>query len=81
MSPTVLAYLMGPVALVVILALMKFHVVAHESVWLWMAVFAGTPIASAVANYLYTRRPTVPRLHLRVAASAAAVTVVIYLSG
>jgi diguanylate cyclase (GGDEF)-like protein/PAS domain S-box-containing protein len=81
MSPTVLAYLMGPVALVAILALMKFHVVAHESVWLWVAVFSATPIASAVTNHLYIRRPTPPHLHARVAASAAAVTVVIYLSG
>jgi TM2 domain-containing membrane protein YozV len=81
LSPTVLAYLIGPIAFVAILFLMKFNLVASEPVWLWFAVFCAVPLASAGADRFYLHRPSHRRLHLRVAASAAAVTLVIYLSG
>jgi diguanylate cyclase (GGDEF)-like protein/PAS domain S-box-containing protein len=81
LSPTSLAYLIGPVAFVVILVMMKLNVMARESVWLWLAVFAAIPVASFVCDRLYLRRPSARRLHLRVGASAASVAIVIYLSG
>jgi len=81
LDPYVLGYLMGPAALVAILVLRHFRVVAHEPVWLWLAVFVTIPVTSAALELLYRRHPTRRRLHARVACHAAAVTVVIYLSG
>jgi diguanylate cyclase (GGDEF)-like protein/PAS domain S-box-containing protein len=81
LSPSSLAYLMGPIAFVVILFLMKFDVLAHEPMWLWLVVFATSPAVSFVCNRLYLVDPTPRRLHLRIAASATSVTMVIYLTG
>jgi diguanylate cyclase (GGDEF)-like protein/PAS domain S-box-containing protein len=81
LSPAVLAYLIGPISFLVILVLMKFDVIAHESMWLWLAVLVASPAVSFVCNSFYALDPTRRRLHLRVAASAASVTVVIYLTG
>jgi diguanylate cyclase (GGDEF)-like protein/PAS domain S-box-containing protein len=81
LNPTFLAYLMGPVALVVILLLMRFGDVARESAWLWVGVFIVVPLISLLGNHIYSTKPSEFRLHIRVASGAAAVTIVIYLSG
>jgi len=81
LSPDVLGYLMGPAALVAILILRHFRVVANEPVWLWLAVFVAIPVTSLAFEFLYRRHPTRLRLHARVVCHAAAVTVVIYLTG
>ena len=81
LSPATLAYLMGPIAFVIILFLMKFNVLAHESMWLWLAVFVASPAVSFVCNRFYATDPTPRRLHVRIAASAVSVTMVIYLTG
>ena len=80
-NPAHVAYLMGPAAFVVILLLMRFNLVVHESAWLWLAVFIAIPAASLVADQVYRSRPTEIRLHARVVVQVAAVTAVIYLSG
>ena len=81
MTPAYLAYLMGPAALVAILLLMRFGVVAREPTWLWVAVFIAIPLSSLMGDLLYSRHPTRLCLSARVAIQVAAVTVVIYLSG
>ena len=81
LSPSALAYLIGPIALVIIIFLMKFNVLARESIWLWLAVFIASPLVSFVCNRVYLRAPTPSHLHIRIAASAASVTMVIYLTG
>jgi diguanylate cyclase (GGDEF)-like protein/PAS domain S-box-containing protein len=81
LSVSALAYLMGPIAFLIILLLMRFNVLARESRWLWLAVFIASPLLSFVCNRLYLLAPTPRRLHIRVAASAASVTTVIYLTG
>jgi diguanylate cyclase (GGDEF)-like protein/PAS domain S-box-containing protein len=81
LSPAALAYLIGPVAFVIGVRLMRFHFVAHESLWLWLAVFIASPSVSYACDRFYLRSPTRRRLHLRIAGSAASVTVVIYLTG
>ena len=81
LSPSTLAYLIGPIAFAIILFLMKLNVLARESVWLWLAVFVVSPLVSLVCNRLYLVAPTPGRLQIRIAASAASVTVVIYLTG
>ncbi|HUI02989.1 MAG TPA: EAL domain-containing protein [Acidimicrobiales bacterium] len=81
LNPHVLGYLMGPAALVAILLLRSYGVVAREPVPVWLGVFVAIPATSGLCDVLYRRRPTALRLHLRVACHAAAVTVVIYLTG
>ena len=81
MNPSVLAYGMGPAALVVLLVLRRFGVVAREPFWLWVSVFAAIPLSSMAIELLCRRNPTTLRLNARVACHAAAVTVVIYLTG
>jgi diguanylate cyclase (GGDEF)-like protein/PAS domain S-box-containing protein len=81
LSPTVLAYLMGPLALPVIILLMHFGLVVRRPIWLWIAVFIATAASSLIADLLYRHRPSPLRIHVRIAQNAAAVTAVIYLSG
>ena len=81
LSTSTLAYLMGPIAFVIILFLVRFNVLARESMWLWLGVFVAIPVLSLVCNRLYRLAPTPRHLHIRVAASAASVTAVIYLTG
>ncbi len=81
LNPHVLSYLMGPAALVALIGLRRLGVVAKEPVWLWLAVFVAIPATSLVVEALYRRSPTTLMLNARVACHAAAVTVVIYLTG
>lgn len=81
LSPNLLAYLMGPAALVAILVLRKFGLIARDSAWVWLGVFIVIPLVSALVDVLYTRHPSQATLHVRLASHAAAVTVVIYLTG
>jgi diguanylate cyclase (GGDEF)-like protein/PAS domain S-box-containing protein len=81
LNPYILGYAMGPSALVIILVLRHFGVVAREPLWLWLTVFAAIPATSMAFEILYRRRSTTLRLHARIACHAAAVTTVIYLSG
>lgn len=81
LNPTLLAYLIGPVALLVVLLLVHIGAVARESAWVWVGVFAAVPAASLLGDHLYKSVPSVPNLHIRVALQAAGVTAVIYLTG
>lgn len=81
LSPTVLGYLVGPIALVVIVVLMHFGLVTREPSWLWIAVFAIVPTTGALVEHVNRRRPTRAWIHIRVVQNVAAVTAVIYLSG
>jgi diguanylate cyclase (GGDEF)-like protein/PAS domain S-box-containing protein len=81
LDPKVLAYLMGPAALVAILVLMHFGDVAREPIWLWIAVFLAVPASNLACDRFYRRNPSAGRLHVRIGVQAAAVTTVIYMSG
>jgi len=80
-GPTYLAYLVGPVALVAVLVLMKFGAIVREPSWVWVGVFIAVPLSSLFANSLSEQRPSSVTLHLRLAVHAAAVASVIYLTG
>src|SRR5580658_10750997 len=80
-NPGLIVYLMGPTALVTILFLRRLRLVADESAWLWLAVFAVIFAFNAVFDALCSKRNDALRLHARLAWHAAAVTAVIYLSG
>ena len=81
LSPTLLAYAMAPVALVILLAFRHWNVVAREPIWIYVAVLVVPMLGSLVANRWYATGASTPRLHLRVIAAATSVTIVIYLSG
>ena len=50
LNPTMLAYLMAPIALLVILLLMHAGVVERVSAWLWVAVFIATVSSAATRS-------------------------------
>jgi diguanylate cyclase (GGDEF)-like protein/PAS domain S-box-containing protein len=72
---------MGPAAFAILLILRRLGLVAHVSVFLYLAIFAGMPALSTFIESFYRRHPTRFRLHLRVAFHTASVTTVIYLTG
>jgi diguanylate cyclase (GGDEF)-like protein len=72
---------MAPVALVILLAFRHWNVVASEPIWVYVVVLVVPMLGSVIANRWYSAGPSLPRLHLRVAAAATSVTIVIYLSG
>ena len=53
----------------------------REPIWVYVVVLVVPMLCSVMANRWYAAKASVPRLHLRVAAAATSVTVVIYLSG
>jgi diguanylate cyclase (GGDEF)-like protein len=77
----VLAYGVGPLALVILLVLRRFSVVADVPEWGYVAAIAGSIGTSRLVELWTDARPGELGLHLRVCAHAAAVTAVIYLSG
>ncbi|HXW33114.1 MAG TPA: bifunctional diguanylate cyclase/phosphodiesterase [Acidimicrobiales bacterium] len=81
LGPVVLTYLMGPTALVILLLLRSVGAVSRQPVWIWVGLFVAIPIVSIMVDRRFERRPSSFTLHLRVAANAAAVTSVIYLTG
>ncbi len=80
-SASLVGYAMGPAALLLILVLRGYGLVADEPAWLWVAVFVVVPATSVLADLAYRQRPSTARLQTRVALHCAAVTLVIYLSG
>jgi len=81
LSPTLLAYAMAPIALVILLAFRHWNVVAREPIWVYVVVLVVPMLGSVLANRWYAKVASTPRLHLRVMAAATSVTIVIYLSG
>jgi len=80
-SPMVLAYAVGPVALVLLLVLRHFDLVAKAPAWSYAAAILVPQVASRSLERWRDAQPGSFRLHVRVAVHVAAVTWVIYLSG
>ena len=80
-GPANVAYAIGPIALLAVLALMRAGAIVQEPVWLWVGVFLAVPASSLAADRLYRARPSAVTTHVRVGIQAAAVTTVIYLTG
>ncbi len=78
---TYVAYLFAPLAMGSIALLVHFGVVAHESFWLWAAVFSGAIVLCVGIDRIYARRPSERMLFVRVGSQMMAVTVVVYLTG
>ena len=81
LSPTFLAYVVGPIALVLLVVLRHFGLVAKMPVWAYAAAILG----AQASGWLVERWPDAPpgslRLHVRVVVHVTAVTSVIYMSG
>ena len=76
-----LPYLVGPVAFVVVVVLMRFGYVAHVRWWVWLSVLVGVTVINVVIDRIYQARRSRFTLDLRVISQVAAVTLVINLTG
>ncbi|MDQ1508708.1 MAG: hypothetical protein QOG50_552, partial [Actinomycetota bacterium] len=80
LSPAFLAYVVGPIALVLLMVLVHFDLVAG-SVWIYALAILGSALLGKLAERWTDAPPGSLRLHARVALHASAVTSVIYMSG
>ncbi len=81
LNPTNLGYLIGPIAFVAILVLMRFRFVVHEPAWIWLGIFIAIPVANLAVDHVHSTHPSPVSFHLRLATQIASVTAVIYLTG
>jgi diguanylate cyclase (GGDEF)-like protein len=73
--------LVGPLALVILVVLRSWHVVADAPLWAYVAAIGGSLVSGKLADrWTLDANPHVRR-HVMVCVHAAAVTAVIYLSG
>jgi diguanylate cyclase (GGDEF)-like protein/PAS domain S-box-containing protein len=80
-DPGVLAYMIGPPALLLALVLEHFKLIASHSIWLWLAVFLATPLVNLLADVAYQRKPNELRSNVQLAAQVVTITALIYLTG
>ncbi|MGD0881280.1 MAG: EAL domain-containing protein [Acidimicrobiales bacterium] len=81
LNPTSLGYLIGPIAFVAVLLLMRFHYVVHESAWIWLGVFIAIPVTNLAADHLHSTHPSPLSFHVQLVIKIASVTAAIYLTG
>lgn len=84
LSPAVLGYAMGPVALGMLLAMRAYGLVDRLPVWEYVATFLVIPVVSVAVDPATDRRlghHGRVRAHLRHAVNAASVAWVIYMTG
>ncbi|MDP1804749.1 MAG: PAS domain S-box protein, partial [Acidimicrobiales bacterium] len=81
MTPSFVAYAVGPLALVLLVGCRHFGLVADAPPWAYAAAIAWAHLSGRVVE----RWPSAPRgswrLHVRVVVHVSAVTIVIYMSG
>jgi hypothetical protein len=58
LNPTLLAYFMAPMALLVILLLMHAGVVVRVPAWQWVLVFVAILASSRAIDHLYSKHPS-----------------------
>jgi diguanylate cyclase (GGDEF)-like protein len=71
----------GPLALIILLVLRRYHVVADARTWGYVLSVGGAVVAGRVVERWADAGPGSVRLHLRIMIHAASVTAVIYMSG
>ena len=81
LSPAFLAYVVGPVALVVLVILRHYGLVARVSLWAYAGAILGSALLALMVERWADAPPGTLRLHVRVALHVAAVTSVVYMSG
>jgi diguanylate cyclase (GGDEF)-like protein len=81
LSPRVLAYLVGPIALVILCIFRYYGLIARLPVWTYVVVMAGVVVLSMLVEPFFDAPLGSVRFHLRLAVHVAAVTAVIYMTG
>jgi diguanylate cyclase (GGDEF)-like protein/PAS domain S-box-containing protein len=80
-DPGMWTYAIAPPALVLALILQHYSFITRHSLWLWLLVFVGVAVVNRLAQLSYERSRSTFNQQLRLAANAATVTAVIYLTG
>jgi diguanylate cyclase (GGDEF)-like protein len=81
LSPTVLGYVVGPVALAILLVFRHYGLIARLPVWAYLLALLGSAALSLVVEPWH-RAPTGSlKVYARIFVHLAAVTVVIYMTG
>ena len=81
LSPGLLAYVVGPIALVLLLLFRHFGLVAKVPPWSYVCAIVGAQVSGRLVERWPDDGRESLRLHVRVVVHVAAVTSVIYLSG
>ena len=81
LRPFVLGYAVNPVALALLWALRRWHLVAPVHVWVYFVVLWGTALVGTASELWFRHRPSRTSLHLRVLVQVAGVTVTLYVTG
>jgi diguanylate cyclase (GGDEF)-like protein len=81
LSPLVLAYVVGPLALVVLLVFRHFGLVAHLPIWAYVAAIIGSGLFSVIVEPWHSAPAGSIRFQARLAIHILAVTTVIYMVG
>jgi diguanylate cyclase (GGDEF)-like protein len=81
LSPLVLAYVVGPMALGLLIVFRHFGLVAHLPVWAYLAAIGGSALASMLVEPWHSQPAGSVKLHVRMAIHVLAVTAVIYMTG
>jgi diguanylate cyclase (GGDEF)-like protein/PAS domain S-box-containing protein len=80
-APQLLAYLIGPFALVVLWLMRDAGWIVDRPMWVYVAIVAGPAAASGLTNALYAKYRSTAAIHARTATDAIATTLVIYATG
>ncbi len=81
LSPVLLVYSVGPVAIALWLVLRHFGLVADVPIWLYAGVIVGSQVLSRITEPWAATPIGTPRFHLRIMAHVLAVTAALYLTG
>jgi diguanylate cyclase (GGDEF)-like protein len=81
LSPVVLSYVVGPLALGVLLVFRHFGLVAGLPIWAYLAAIAGAGVLSVLVEPWHAAPPGSLKRHIRLVIHVSAVAVVIYMSG
>ncbi len=81
LSPLVLAYVVGPIALGVLIVFRYFGLVARVPFWAYLAAIGGAALASVLVEPWHSEPAGSVKLHARMAIHVLAVTAVIYMTG
>jgi diguanylate cyclase (GGDEF)-like protein/PAS domain S-box-containing protein len=80
-EPALFTFLIVPPSFALVLILQHFQLIAIHSIALWIAVFLGVVAVNRLAQVAYRRNRNMFCQQLLLAANAASVTAVIYLTG
>jgi diguanylate cyclase len=81
LSPQVLSYVVGPVALVVLVIFRHYGVVAQVPLWAYVAAIAGAAVCSMAVEQWHSEPIRSWKFQSRLAIHVLAVTTVIYMTG